>query len=173
VPGLQLQELALATVPFLAYAAANVWWVTPVPWLGWMDWLGWAQMALVFWVILHTVRRAAVQEALFWGLAALGMVAVVMAVYQRFADPGWLMMGRRQVPQFLGRASGPFGIPNSLAAFLNLLLPPMLALTFQRGAGVVRRVFCGYLAALLAGGIVLTLSRGAWLALGVALVAWP
>lgn len=171
--GLQLQELALATVPFLAYAAANVWWVTPVPWLGWMDWLGWAQMALVFWVILHTVRRAAVQEALFWGLAALGMVAVVMAVYQRFADPGWLMMGRRQVPQFLGRASGPFGIPNSLAAFLNLLLPPMLALTFQRGAGVVRRVFCGYLAALLAGGIVLTLSRGAWLALGVALVAWP
>jgi O-antigen ligase len=83
------------------------------------------------------------------------------------------MLGRRQAAQFLGRSSGPFGIPNSLAAFLNLILPAMVALTFQRGAGAVQRVICGYLTALFAFGLLLTLSRGAWLSLGIALTAWP
>jgi len=28
-------------VPFLSYALINVFWITPVRWLGWFDWLGW------------------------------------------------------------------------------------------------------------------------------------
>jgi O-antigen ligase len=170
---LGLHGAALATLPFLAYGAINAAWITPVPWLGWRDWLGCAQMAAVFWVVLHGVRTRRARVALFAGVAALGVVAVGMAAYQQLGDPGWLMMGRRQSPQFIGRSGGPFGIPNSLAAFLNLLLPAMLALTFQRGAGVSQRVICGYLAALFALGVLFTMSRGAWLSLGVALTAWP
>lgn len=170
---LELRRVALATIPFLIFGAWSSGWWTPVPWLGWQDWLHWARMAAVFWVVLHGIRAARVQEAMFWGLAALGVLATGMAVYQQVADPAWLMMGRRQAGQFIGRSSGFLGIPNSLAALLNLLLPPMLALTFQRRAGAVQRVFCGYLAALFAGGILLTVSRGAWLSLGLALAAWP
>lgn len=171
--GLHLHAAALATLPFLLYAAVNVGWVTPVRWLGWQDWLGWAQMAVVFWVVLHGIRGTRMREILWWGLAALGAVAAGMAVYQHFADPRWLMMGRVQAVQFIGRSSGPFGIPNSLAAFLNLLLPALVALALQRRGGAVQRILCGYLAAMLAAGILLTVSRGAWLSLGVALVAWP
>jgi O-antigen ligase/cytochrome c-type biogenesis protein CcmH/NrfG len=171
--GLQLHAAALATLPFLLYAAVNVGWVTPVRWLGWQDWLGWAQMAAVFWVVLHGIRGTRMREILWWGLAALGVVAAGMAVYQHFADPRWLMMGRVQAVQFVGRSSGPFGIPNSLAAFLNLLLPPLVALALQRRAGAMQRILCGYLAAVLAAGILLTVSRGAWLSLGAALVVWP
>ena len=170
---LEFPGAALATLPFLAYGAVNAAWITPVPWLGWRDWLGWAQMAAVFWVVLAGVRTGRARTVLFGGMATLGVVAVGMAVYQRLGDQGWLMMGRRQALQFLGRSSGPFGIPNSLAAFLNLLLPAMVALTFQRGAGAGQRALCGYLAVLFAGGVLLTLSRGAWLSLGVALTAWP
>ena len=170
---LGVRSAALATLPFLVYCAVSAWRLTPVPWLGWQDWLRWAQMAAVFWVAVHGIRSARAQEALFWGLVALGAVAAGMAVYQRLADPAWLMMGRRQAAQFVGRSSGFFGIPNSLAALLNLLLPPMLALTVRRGAGAVQRVLCGYLAALFACGVLLTVSRGAWLSLGMALVAWP
>ena len=159
--------------PFWSYAAVNAGWVTPVSWLGWLDWLGWAQMAAVFWVVLHGIRGARAREALLWGLVALGVVAVAMAAYQRLADPKWLMLGREQAGQFFERSSGPFGIPNSLAAFLNLLLPLMLALALQRGAGPVQRIICSYLAALFACGVLLTVSRGAWLALGLALAAWP
>ncbi len=160
-------------VPFLVYAAANVAWVSPVPWIGWRDWLGWAQMIAVFWVVLNGVRSRDARAALFWSLVAIGFVAVLFACYQRFVKPDWLAMGRTQANQFIGRASGPFGIPNSLAALLLLLLPPMIGLVFQRGASAVQRVLGGYLALVFAFGIFLTISRGAWLALVLVAVAWP
>jgi len=171
--GQRLHWVALAPMPFLAYAAGNVLWVTPVPWLGWRDWLGWAQMAALFAVVLHSIRRPRARLVLVGGLVALGIAAVAMAAYQRLADPRWMMLGRVQAVQYLERSSGSFGIPNSLAAFLNLLLPPLLALMLQRGAGAAQRILTGYGAALLAAGLLLTVSRGAWLALGLALAAWP
>jgi len=160
-------------LPFLVYAAANVMWVTPVPWLGWRDWLGWAQMILVFWVVLNDVRARATRTLLWGGLTAVAFAAVVLACYQRFVKPDWLMLGRVQVDQFIGRASGSFGIPNSLAALLLLLIPPLAVLTMQRRAGALQRVFCGYLTLTFGLGLVLTISRGAWLALALVLALWP
>jgi tetratricopeptide (TPR) repeat protein len=160
-------------LPFLIYAAANVLWVTPVPWLGWRDWLGWAQMILVFWVVLNGIRSTPTRTALFGGLVLLAFVAVGLACYQRFVKPDWLMMGRTQANQFIGRASGSFGIPNSLAALLLLLIPPLAVLTLRRGAGVLQRLLCGYLTLTLVFGLVLTISRGAYLAFALVLAAWP
>ncbi|HZP59449.1 MAG TPA: O-antigen ligase family protein, partial [Opitutaceae bacterium] len=106
-------------------------------------------------------------------IGALGVAAVALAGYQRFIQPDWLMLGRRQAAQFVGRASGPFGIPNSLAAMLGLLIPPAIAWTFRRGAGAARLILGGYLVVMFLFGLVLTVSRGAWLSLGLALTAWP
>ncbi|PTY07366.1 hypothetical protein DB347_08680 [Opitutaceae bacterium EW11] len=160
-------------VPFLAYAAVNVALVSPVPWLGWRDWMSWLQMAAVFWLVLNGVRRAGPRKLLLGVVLALAVVSVVLAAYQRFLWPDWLMLGRKQVPQFLGRASGPFGIPNSLAAFLILLVPACLALTFERGATAFQRILFGYASLVLLLGVGLTISRGAWLSLLVALMLWP
>lgn len=160
-------------LPFLVYGAINVTWVTPVPWLGWRDWFGWAEMIVVFWVVLNGVRAPAARRALFATLVALSVIAVLLGCYQRFVHPDWLMFHRVQAEQFLGRASGSFGIPNSLAAFLLLLLPALGALTFRRGAGAVARVFGGWLTLVLGFGLVLTVSRGAWLGLALALFVWP
>lgn len=160
-------------LPFFAYAAANAAWLSPVGWLGWHDWLLWAQAGGVFWAVLNGVRSGPARKTLLGQVMALGVVAVLLAGYQRFADQEWLMMGRRQAPQFFGRSSGPFGIPNSLAALLLLLLPPALAVGFARAASPVRRM-AGYgLAAIFAFGLLLTISRGAWLGLALALAAWP
>ncbi len=160
-------------LPFLAYAAANVLWVTPVPWLGWRDWLGWAQMILIFWVVLNDVRARQTRTVVLGGLVAVAFAAVMLACYQRFVRPDWMMLGRTQVEQFIGRSSGSFGIPNSLAALLLLLIPALGALTLRRGASAVQRVLCGYLTLTLALGLVLTISRGAWLALALVLALWP
>jgi hypothetical protein len=84
-----------------------------------------------------------------------------------------MMLGRTQTPVFFGRASGTFGIPNSMAAFLVLLLPAVLAVAWSRSATVTARVWAGAVSALYAVGLVLTVSRGPWLALGMALAAWP
>lgn len=160
-------------LPFLAYAAANVCWVTPVRWLGWHDWLGWAQLTVVFWVVLNGLRSAAAQRLVLGALVLTGLVAVALAAYQIFVHPDWLMLGRRQAEQFIGRASGPFGIPNSLAALLLLLIPPLVAVVFSRRATAVIRILAGYLAVMMAVGLIFTASRGAWLGLALAVAVWP
>lgn len=169
----RLHPAGWLVLPFLVYAAVNVLWITPVRWLGWHDWLWWAQTASVYWVVVNGVPSRRTRQVLLGTLALLGGVAVVLAAYQRFVQPEWLMLGRIQSEQFMGRASGPFGIPNSLAAFLLLLLPAGLALTVRRGAPAVQRVLFGYLSAVYVFGLVLTISRGAWLALAAMLSLWP
>lgn len=160
-------------LPFVAYAAVNVIAVSPVPWLGWRDWLGWVQMIGTFLVVLNGIRSRGPRLLVFGAIVGLAIVAVVLAAYQRFIWPDWLMLGRKQAPQFFGRASGPFGIPNSLAAFLLLLIPLAMALTTQRGASIFQRILCGYICAILLVGLGLTISRGAWLSLLGALLVWP
>lgn len=160
-------------LPFAGYAAANVFWVTPVKWLGWMDWWGWVTLIATFWVVLNGVRSRGPRRALFLTLIALALVAVLMACYQRFIDPAWMMMGRRRSLQFLGRASGPFGIPNSMAALLLLLLPAVIALAFRKHARETERVWWAWVGVVLGLGLMLTVTRGAWIALALALVIWP
>lgn len=161
------------TLPFLGYAALSAGVLSPAPWLGWRDWLAWTQLAVIFWVGLNGVRSVRGQAALFYTLVGLAVTAVVLAAYQRFVQPSWLMLGREQVPQFIGRSSGSFGIPNSLAGLLILLLPPVGALAGRRGSTPVQKVLLTYLTLVLVLGLGLTISRGAWLALAAVLLVWP
>jgi hypothetical protein len=160
-------------LPFLAYAAANAAWVTPVGWLGWTDWLNWAQAAAVFWVVLNGVRSRGGRAFLGAMLVFLGVVAAVLACYQHFFQPDWLMLGRRQAAQFIGRATGPFGIPNSLGVLMALLLPPVGALAFGAGRPTWLRAVAGLALAALAAGFVFAISRGAWAALAAAFILKP
>lgn len=159
--------------PFVAYAAVNVLWLTPVRWLGWHDWYFWGNMFVVFWVVLNGVRSRAGQLTLMGCVGLLVVIATIMACYQRFVQPEWLMLGREQADQFLTRSSGPFGIPNSLAAFYLLVLPVLLGLTMRRRASSVQRVLFGYIALCALFGLFLTVSRGGWLALLISFTAWP
>jgi O-antigen ligase len=155
-------------IPFLAYAAVNVAWVTPVRWLGWTDWLNWAQAVAVFWVVLNGVESPGCRRFLCAFLVALGVASAVLACYQHFVDPSWLMLGRRQVAQFLGRSAGPFGIPNSLGVLMALLIPPVGAFALGRAQSTSVRLFRAFALCALAIGFVLAISRGAWIALAAA-----
>ena len=160
-------------LPFLVYAAANVLWISPVPWLGWRDWLGWVQMAATFWILLNGIRHRGPRLLVLGTIGVIGVIAVVLACYQRFLWPDFLMMGRTQAAQFFGRSSGPFGIPNSLAAFLLLLIPVSACFAWQRHAGAVQRVLAIYFALVFLLGLGLTISRGAWISLVIAVGLWP
>lgn len=164
---------AAAFLPFLAYAAVNVAIVSPVPWLGWLDWLGWANFAATYFVVRCSLTGPGPRRLLLGTLVGLGVVAVGLGCYQRFSQPDWLMLGRTQVPQFIGRSSGSFGIPNSLAGFLLLVLPLTAWAGFRRGATAVQRIGALWVTGVLSIGLFLTLSRGAWFALAIAWCAWP
>jgi O-antigen ligase len=159
-------------LPFLVYAGVNAAWVTPVRWLGWLDWFGWAQAVVVFWVLLNGVRSVGPRRLIFWVLAALGVVAAGFACYQHFGHPEWFTPGA----QFLAarnRSSGFFGIPSSLAALMLLLIPPLGALAIERDEHLPLRLVCIGALVALGMGFLLAVSRGAWIALAVALAAKP
>jgi O-antigen ligase len=160
-------------VPFLAYAAANVAWVTPTRWLGWTDWLNWTQAAAVFWIVLNGVVTPSCRRLLCAVIVALGVLSAALACYQHFVRPDWLMLGRTQAAQFMGRSSGPFGIPNSLGALMALLIPPVGALALGAGRPAALRAACAVALCALAAGLVLAISRGAWIALPAAFALKP
>ncbi len=160
-------------LPFLVYALWNVLWHAPVRWLGLADWFEWAQMLAIFWVVLNGIRSRPARTVLFFALLGLGLAGVALECYQRFVRPDWLMLGRIQADQFIGRSGGPFGIPNSMAAFLLLLLPATAALALRRNLVAGERFLFGAVAAIFVLGLVLTGSRGAWFALTLVLMIWP
>ncbi|HZZ18003.1 MAG TPA: O-antigen ligase family protein [Opitutaceae bacterium] len=156
-------------VPFLAYGVWNLEAVSQVRWIGWTDWLGWAQAIAVFWVVLNGVRSPGARRLVCLAIVGVAVVSVGMAAYQHFVNPKWLMLGRTQVMQYSGRATGSFGIPNSLGVFMALLIPPVAFTVFDRASPALRRVLAALVLATLVYGFVLAVSRAAWLALAAAL----
>lgn len=171
--GVRPHRASWVFAPFLICAAANLAFVTPVRWLGARDWLHWAQLFAVFWIALNGLRRERPRRLVLAVIALLGVTAVVLACHQFAVNPKWLMMGRSQAGQYVGRAAGFFGNPNTLAAFFVLLLPAALGFAWRRGFDLTRRLACGYIAAALLLGLVFTMSRGGLLALAAALILWP
>jgi O-antigen ligase len=159
-------------LPFLAYAAINVAWVTPVRWLGWLDWFGWAQAVAVFWVVLNGVHETGPRRLIFWVLAALGVTAAGFACYQHFGRSAWLLH-HLQMLAARNRSGGLFGISSSLAALMLLLIPPLGALAIEREEHLPLRLVCLGALAALGMGFILAVSRGAWIALAVALAVKP
>ena len=164
---------ALLPVPFLLYALASVLWLAPARWLAWREWLLWLQMWLVFVLVLHFGRGRRLTGLLAGTLLALGLTGAGLAVYQRFGNPAWLMLGRTQAAQFYDRSSGMFGIPNSLAGLLELMIPVCLTLLFTRATRFGAKILCSALAAVFLFAVVLTGSRGGWIGLGLALILCP
>lgn len=168
-----LHMAALLPVPFLLFALASVIWLAPAKWLAWREWLLWFQMWLVFVLALHFGRGRAHTWLIVGVFVTLALVGTGMAIYQRYADPTWIMLGRTQADQFVGRSAGMFGIPNSLAGLLELMVPVCLVLLFSRAVRPAAKIVCGWLAALFVFAVVLTGSRGGWIGLGAAFLLWP
>ncbi|MBI3885443.1 MAG: O-antigen ligase family protein [Opitutae bacterium] len=164
---------ALLPLPFLLYALASVLWLAPAQWLAWREWLLWLQMWLVFVLVLHFGRGRGATALIAATFVGLGLAGVAMAAWQRFVNPHWMMMGKVQVVQFTDRSAGMFGIPNSLAALLELVIPVCVALLFSRKTSVLGKILCGWLGALFLGALVLTGSRGGWLAMAATLALGP
>ncbi len=168
---------ALLPVPFLLYALASVWWIAPARWLAWREWLLWLQMWLVFVLVLHFGRGRKQTWAVVITYMVLGLTGVIMAFYQRYMDQKWLMLGWihgwSQAEQFAGRSAGMFGVPNSLAALLELVIPVCLTLLFSRSTTAAAKAVCSSLVALFVFAVVLSGSRGCYIALALALMLWP
>ncbi len=163
------------------------WW--PLPMVAYMGWHAWSLSATPgratmealhglwglagYWVALHVVRLKEPRRWVGAGVGGLTLLLAVMAFYQRVVDPTWLPMGRVQGIYFQTRSSGLFGVPNTLAAWMLVVIPSAWWLVWrnsrQRPAWALA---AGVVASAASAGLVLTLSRGGWLAMFLALVIW-
>lgn len=162
-------------LPMLGWTWLHVRGLSPAPDLAWLDAMNWWWLAGAWMLAGYLTRRPVARMILGGTLVGCMLIAVGAACYQRWVDPAWLPLGRTAAHQYAGRSTGVFGGPNNFAAWLALLLPAALA----RGFGAIgarsaaSRWPARLVAVALALGLALSLSRGVWLALGGALLAWP
>ncbi len=121
-----------------------------------IEWLSYAALFFATWRLAATPLR---RRLLLAALLAYGLLSALYAVVQALGlDPIHWSTG------FDGRAGAFFGNPNFLGGHLALLLPLSLALALDRREGSSwRRLAPWALVAALAGALVLTQTRGAWI----------
>ena len=132
-----------------------------------------AQGTIVFWIVVHNVRTVRQVWFLIGSVLLTGAVCAGISLYQVFVDPDWLPMGREQVAQYVGRASGTFGNPNNFAALLSMLGAFALYLVFTRRMAAGVRILFLTLLGLYLSAIVLSGSRGAWIGWLAVILALP
>jgi O-antigen ligase len=164
---------ALALWPFFLYLLLHLWWFSPTPWWAVLEVYYWFQALLIIWVIAHQFsgRRS------IWILLGIALSICIYTLWlgfrQYFSEPEWLPLGRTLPAQYAGRMTGPFGVPNHLGALLALFIPGTLVAALLPRFPLGPRIGTGFLALLMLFGLFLTGSRGAMIAVGVALLLLP
>lgn len=122
----------------------------------------WGQVVLVYLLVLALLPRSG-QRWLVYGIAAAGAVSALIGLRQFLSGSGpegFLLFGR-----FM-RAYGTFQQPNPFAGHLGLSLPFALAWGLgARGRPRPERLAMLAAASLMAAGVLVSWSRGSWLAL--------
>jgi O-antigen ligase len=168
-------------------------WISPKPRLFWPP-LGWAVLAFVvlaigryltadieyaarlemiqvlmymflFFAVVNNLCRQEAMQVVSFTLIFLAMGISCFAVYQflKHSNRVW-----DYVSPYLARASGTYISPNNFAGFLGMLLPLATAYVLVGRIKPVIRILLGYSALVMLVGMVVTFSRGGWVAVFVA-----
>jgi hypothetical protein len=127
--------------------------------------------ATAFLIALHNLHGQDSLQRASNVLTGIGSLLALYAVAQYLSQSDSVLWLTRPV-QYLHRAGSTFVNPNHFAAMMVALMPLALAQTFlSRTKGPIR-VFHGYAASMMAAGLAVSMSRGGWLAGGIALLVF-
>lgn len=123
--------------------------------------------AALFFAILNNLHRQESTQIISFTLIFLAMGISFYALYQ-------FLTGSNRVWNLPGvyphRGTGTYISPNHLGGFLEMLLPLGLAYTIAGRLKGLTKVLLGYASLAIIAGIAVTVSRGAWISTGLALV---
>jgi O-antigen ligase len=158
--------LAWAVVAFTAYAVAR-YLTCDIEYAGRWELIRIVVYAVLFFAILNNLHRQESTQLIAFTLIFLAVPISGWAVVQFLTgtDRVWWF----HTP-YKGRGTGTYICPNHLGGFLEMLLPLALAWMLVGRAKPVTRVFLAYAALVIMAGMVVTGSRGTWLAAGVSLI---
>jgi O-antigen ligase len=122
--------------------------------------------AFLFLAIVNNLHRQESAQLITLTLVFLAMAIAFYAVYQ-FATHStrvWVL-----IEPYSHRGTGTFISPNNLSGFLEMILPLGLAYTITSRMKALPKVFTGYASLAILAGIVVTVSRGSWVATALAM----
>lgn len=122
-----------------------------------------------FFLVLNNLHR---QESLQFLLAVALTVATALSLYAlyQFVSGSNQVFAYERPAAFKGRGSGTFICPNHLAGHLEMLLPVALAILVLSRRRALGRIFSAYAALMMFVGLCVTVSRGGYIAGGLALL---
>lgn len=127
-------------------------------------------LAVYFFVAVDALGRRGRRQVTFNVITTLGFALAVFAIIQRLTWNGRIYWVRPIAPELL--AFGPFVNPNHFAGMMELILPLAFAYLLFARVDAERRALWFFAAVMMAVSVVLSLSRGGMLALGVELLAF-
>ncbi len=166
-PKLLWPSVCWAVVAFTAYAIGR-YLTADIEYVARQEMIRVLVYAGLFFAVLNNLHRQESMQIIVLTLVFLAMLVAGYAIFQFFT-------GSNKVWHFISpyehRGSGTFISPNNCAGFLEMILPLALAWVLVSRAKPTLKVFVGYAALVILCGIVVTVSRGGWIATGLTLVA--
>ncbi len=145
-----------AVLAFVAYAAVR-YFQAEIEYVARREVMRIVIYALIFFIIVNNLHRQESMLLLVLTPIFLGMVIAIYACYQ-FAtksDAVWNLSSN-----YIGRGSGTFIYPNSLAAYLEMLIPLALSYALVGRLSHVTKILAGYAGLVMVAGVCATVSRG-------------
>lgn len=124
----------------------------------------------LYFATVNNLHRQSITQTLGVMMILMATILSAYAVYQFLAtsDYVWLL----DKPEgYRKRGSGTFICPNHLAGYLGMILPLSIAFTLTGRFEALMKILLTYASFVIFAGICVTVSRGGWLASGIALAA--
>ncbi|MGB8369859.1 MAG: O-antigen ligase family protein [Limisphaerales bacterium] len=165
-PQLLWPPLAWVVLAFAAYAIGR-YLTADIEYVARLEMIQVLMYAFVFFAVVNNLYRQESVQIISFTLIFLAMGISCFAVYQFLTHSNRVWV---YVSPYLGRASGTYISPNNFAGFLEMLLPLAMAYVLVGRMNPVVRILLGYSALVMLAGMVVTFSRGGWVAVVVALL---
>ena len=123
--------------------------------------------AFLFLAIVNNLHRQESAQIITLTLVFLAMAISFYAIYQFVTNSNrvWAL-----IKPYSHRGTGTFISPNNLSGFLEMILPLGLAYTITSRMKALPKILTGYASLVIIAGIIVTVSRGSWLATAIALL---
>lgn len=123
--------------------------------------------AFLFFAVVNNLasKESSLAIALTLVFLAAGISCYAIWQFMAHSNHVWNLLS-----PYGGRASGTYISPNNFACFLEMTLPLAVAFLLAGRVRPLTRVFLGYAALAMAGGLAVTFSRGGWLAAAAGLL---
>ncbi|HEY1664014.1 MAG TPA: O-antigen ligase family protein [Verrucomicrobiae bacterium] len=124
--------------------------------------------AFLFFAVLNNLYRQELSQVISFTMIFLAMGVSAYAVFQFLTHSPYVW---KVISPYPGRASGTYISPNDLAGFLEMLLPLALAYVLTGRMKITTRIFLAYATLVIVAGVIVSFSRGGWVAAVIGVVA--